>query len=296
MKQKNPLRYSILKLITRRPDLVNSYIYYDAPFPKTEESQAFRFGSAVDTLLTTDNFWLNYQVTKSKAPPPMMINYINELVATGDSLAAYRYSRYKININKVEENLETLYKDYYLAKLDGKTMISEAEFEDIQNVVEKIDKSPFKTLFTNPDNIHQLLIKFDYRGFECSGTLDILEVDKVNKTLRVVDLKTTKDVNDFEDSYYLYKYYRQGTYYTKGIEICINNPNDILYQFNGYEVLPPAFITVDKFTHYPLLYEVTEKYRGLDEIDSLLDLFKWHVKNKVFVNKEHYENKFIIKI
>lgn len=298
MKQSNTIRYSILKLVSRRPDLVYNYIFKDAPFPKTDETLAYRFGSAVDTLLTTDDFWFKYELAKGKdtAPPPMMLNYINELVATGDSYAAYKHSRYKVSISKVEKDFEEKYKDFYEAKMRGVTMISQKEFEEIQNIVEKIDKSPFKALFTHPDNKHQLQIVFNYKGFECSGTLDILEVNKEKRTLRVIDLKTCKDVNDFEDQYYLYKYYRQGTYYTKGIEICINNPQDLLYEFNGYEVLPPAFIVADRFTHYPLLYEITEKYRGEEEIDNILDLFRWHVDNKVFVPKEHFLSNFIVKI
>ena len=295
MHQSNTLRYSILGHIVNRPYIVYNYIFNNAPFPKSEESMAYRFGSAVDCLLTTDEFWKKYAIGTGKTPPPMMLNYINRLIETSDSLDAYKFSRYKISIDKVEKNFEE-YREYYEAKKNNITLLSEDEFKNIEETVSKIDRSPFKTLFTNKDNLHQLEIKFNYKGFICSGTLDILEVDNVNKTLRVIDLKTTKDITTFEDSYYMYKYYRQVTYYTKGIELCIEDSNNELFKYNGSTVLEPAFLVVDRVLPYPLLYSVNEKYRGIDEIDNLLDLFQWHIDNKVFINKVHYENNYIIKI
>lgn len=250
-----------------------------------------KFGSAVDTLLTSDTFWDKYVVLEGKIPTPMMSVFIHTWLETGDPVSAHVKSKYssRTPTQTLVDKAESTYSEYIDSVKNNKIMINEKEFAEVQDAVTKIDESPFKTLFTNVDNLHQLEVIFTYRGFECRGTLDILEVNREAKTLRVVDLKTTKSIHTFEHSYKEFLYYRQVTFYTYGIEQW-----KLGTEFADYEVLNPAFLTVDREHSYALMYVTSEKYKGMDEIDELLDLFAWHVENNIFVNKVHYENNFIV--
>ena len=279
-------------MIPNKPQIVYDYVYKGVnKFSDFTTSKAMKFGSAVDCLLTTNTFWDKYIVLEGKIPTPMMSVFIHTWIETGDPISAHLKSKYssRTSTQTLLTKAENEFSEYIDSVKNNKIMINEKEFAEIQEAVTKIDESPFRTLFTNQDNLHQFEVIFDYRGFECRGTIDILEINHTNKTLRVVDLKTSKSIFTFESSYKEFLYYRQVSFYTYGIEQWKHTVN-----YSDYEVLNPAFLVVDREYPYALMYTTTEKYKGMNEVDELLDLFAWHVENNVFVNKVHYENNFIM--
>lgn len=290
------LRYSALKLLPNYPAQLHNYLLSgerDKLITGVNQDQpSIRFGAALDYLLTTEQFWDKYVIAEYKEPTPMMYKFIRAYIEFEDEMLAYRFSGYKTSFNTVIKNFNTPeVQFYYEAIKNKKEVISQNTFDEIQNVANKLDKSKYKYLFL--DKLTQVSLEFKFMGVDCSGTLDILDIDHNNKTIRGWDLKTSANATNFEDSYYKYGYYMQATWYNLAI---------LYYKFfvnkdlKDYKILPFRFLVVDKILPYPLVYEVEKKYRGLSKIINLMSLWKWHINNNIFINKEHYENDYVIQI
>lgn len=287
------LRYSATKLLPNYPYLLKKFLETGELSSKIDQdSQSIRYGSAIDALLTTNDFWDKYVIAKYKEPTVMMYKFIRAYIESEDDLYAYNQSGYKTSFSTVLKNFNTEeVQFYYKALKEGKEVISDKTFSEIQNAAEKIEKSEFKYLFT--DCLTQVNLTFRLLGNDCSGTLDVLDIDHENKTIRGWDLKTSLDACNFEDSYYKYGYFMQATWYNLAILYYKHITNKELKE---YKLLPFRFLVVDKQLPYPLVYQIDRKYRGFDKIVSTLKLWNWHKENNIYINKEHYVNNKIINI
>jgi hypothetical protein len=128
------------------------------------------------------------------------------------------------------------------------------------------------------------------------GALDILRINHIEKTVRIVDFKTSFDAHNFLSSIKKYGYCTQLSYYYDLIEKWkfINYP--------GYEMLAPINIVIDKTQTEPYVYEYNledlaiEKtgYNNLKGVkegwSSVLSTIIWHIENHVWSPKELYNN------
>ena len=89
---------------------------------------------------------------------------------------------------------------------------------------------------------------------KCKAELDKLIIDPDEKTIRIVDFKTTgKSVYFFKSSFYKFRYDIQAAFYQSGLlTVKQHKP-----EFADYTVLPPVFIAVDPYTPHPLVFEVS---------------------------------------
>lgn len=221
-----------------------------------------------------------------------MYKFIRSYISQGSEVVAHRDSGYKTSFTTVMKNFATPeVQFYYEALKQGKQVISDKTFADIQNAAEKIERSEFKYLFT--ECMTQVNLVFTMLGNECSGTLDVLDINHNDKTIRGWDLKTSSDAANFEDSYYKYGYFMQATWYNLAMLYYKHFVNPELKE---YKLLPFRFIVVDKQLPYPLVYEASKKYKGLDKIESTLRLWNWHKENKIWISRDHYLNNKILQL
>jgi len=326
----NPLQAHImsvssLNLFAQSPALYREHILN----PQQVETSYFSKGSAVDCLITEpDKFDQQFAIIKTDKPSGMM----------GD-LCKYMYDYMQVNTDNLpEETLfklayqkagfklkeETVLKQYqapkvqqymnFLKESKGKTVISQADHEQVLNVVSKLQNTE-ETKFYMKDCVHnplidvydQLYIEFEYADVLCKGTLDRVIVDHANKRIIPLDLKTTgKSVLEFRNSFIKYGYFRQAAFYTEALRqwskrtpSSENGPkNDISsYQFESFKFVVAEMDCV----HDPVVYGCSirdiniathggqlksgEYVKGFAE---LLEELKWHRRtDKWFTN---YDN------
>ena len=211
-----------------------------------KQSLPMIIGSAVDTILTGEpgDFENEFHVMDIPKPSELMesmlmavyeraedkeaslqelINVVEEVVI------GFNYqSNWKIDtrISKVVENF--LYYEE-LKKCAGKTVLSPADMDVINNVVDSLRNCPVtKDLFTDytdnfTDIYYQLPLFWENNGIKCKGLLDIVVVKKdVNgDTVSVTpyDLKTLSDRTlNFSASMKMRRYDIQAAWYAFGLQ------------------------------------------------------------------------------
>lgn len=162
---------------------------------------------------------------------------------------------------------------------------------EINYTTTQLLKSKFtKKYFNNPNNLYQVDIRWVFQGIACKSLLDILEIDYQNKTLRVVDLKTTaQSLNQFERNVMKFGYLLQVAFYTLAVEYWKDN---IEVEFSDFIILPPQFIACEtsaKFNNAPRIFQVSEDdlhfainggniYGVYSKgIKDLANLYEWHI-------------------
>ena len=98
-----------------------------------------------------------------------------------------------------------------------KTVISEGEYEVIQQMTDKLMKdSDAKTLLSNGLKEHIIVWENDFWNVKCRGMLDVYNKD----ANIIVDLKTTQDssYNGFASSVRKFKYHKQAAFYMDAVK------------------------------------------------------------------------------
>jgi hypothetical protein len=131
----------------------------------------------------------------------------------------------------------------------------------------------------------------------CKSFLDRLEIDFKNKKIKLIDLKTSSNLPEFEDKFQTYKYYRQMAFYWMSISYLFKtefkkyNLKD--FSFETYVVV---IQTPNMYKDYPIVckvFPISEQSleKGYQEINDLLNEIKWHTENKKWEHsKSYYEN------
>ena len=118
------------------------------------------------------------------------------------------------------------------------------------------------------EKINHLVIEFKYdvegrKFINCKAEIDMLIIDHLNKTIQLIDLKTTYDNENFEVGYIKNKYYLQVSFYYLAVKEWIKNKN-----ISEYKILPMKFVVGDTSSNNrrPLLYITSEEdvIRGLE--------------------------------
>jgi len=86
----------------------------------------------------------------------------------------------------------------------------------------------------NHDILVQYYFEMDYMDTPCAGTLDIVEIDKAKKTLRVIDIKTTS--RGWRSAAKANRWDIQGAFYTHALK------EEPPAGYSDYEVLNPIYI------------------------------------------------------
>jgi hypothetical protein len=285
-------------------------------------SVSARIGSIVDDFINPNvdvsNKYYIFDGIKPTATLGKLIDIIvenyNELPVKEKVLEIIKNNKFWASVVKEEVLLSkfdsnefwSYLTSYYEAK--GKVIIP-TDIYMIAQELSTIVKTHTFTKFIFEDNydiIYQHEFKLKYKNVVFRGFLDFVLIDKVNKSVQIIDLKTGKeDANNFLVSFLKYRYYLQEAVYMKSFK-------DICNKFNlkGYSLLPFQFLYISKSQKIPMFYSVSKKwheaglkgfitengynYKGLEE---LVDEIKWHYQNNIFdMTKTLYESKGLIKL
>ena len=155
--------------------------------------------------------------------------------------------------------------------------------------------------FFNIETISQFKVMFSYNGFKFKAMLDWLVINHDEKVIKPYDLKTGgKQVEDFAESFYYWRYDIQAYLYSLAIKSVANK------YYPDYKIEPFRFVYISRNDVYrPLVYSITEKhlkgtengfyrdgqyFKSISELISELNWYKLHA-NTVYYTKEVYDNK-----
>jgi len=167
-----------------------------------------------------------------------------------------------------------------------------------------------KDLFENvneDDSFTQLKGEVTLFGIAFKFMLDLLKIDHVNKTIRIIDLKTTSSkISQFKSSFYKWRYWIQASMYRLAIVELMKGT-----QFEEYEVLPFEFIIINSWgENAPVKYIFPIELQDYMESDwesahgyknkgykTLITELNWHLLNNESVyTKEAIDNNGYIKL
>lgn len=278
---------------------------------------SFERGSAVDTILTgnegdfKDLYYISALEKKPSDKEMEIVNLVFDSLSgmEEDSLIQFGLDnsmlkgvvqrsieqigwqpnwKIETRVEKITGN--SLCQEYFedLKKSIGKTILSQAQVEQIDAVVDSLRKSETtkkffdrKALLENEDMIilYQVPVYFKIDGIECKALPDIVilfldnvefenedgtkVVQKTLKAVQVLDLKTIgRDNLEFFDSVMSYRYDIQAAWYVGAIQRVNKKFWDdlgVIFPKEAIEILPFAFIVESVTTPgRPLLYFVDE--------------------------------------
>lgn len=244
----------------------------------------------------------NFIVADISKPTTSMLKYIETLYSTKNKDKAYIASGYKISQERVEakmkdvENLE-YYK--FLQRAEGKLVLSEKERE----IVDGIDKAThsnrtaYKFLYDTSkgyESFNELEVFFTLGGVKCKSKIDRLLIDKENKRVWLIDLKTTSKplygkcnrisetgilkhdwhVTGFPASILTYNYHRQAVFYSHAVRAFLEQNG---YNSDEYK-LSPYIIAVAIYPPYEcVVYEIPTDWFVDAELEIAESLFNYTV-------------------
>lgn len=292
---------------------------------KKDPTDAMKFGSIVDTLLTNiEEFANKYTIANFKMPSEALSEIVNCIYkdvqqerrdySTIKSLpqsylmAVLDKYNYRTNL-KEDTRLNYLLKDgeaYYqhLKSSLNKEVIDEAVYVKAMTLVQNIKQSKYvpKELFTKTKNIEVLMqSKIFFKNLK--SMYDYIVVNHDDKTILPIDLKIVEyKASEFYRSFFKFKYYRQAEVYTDLLRLVIAEEGS----FKDYTILPFTFLVASKVDFKVLQYQFNPLYvneelmifnKPYPPYTQLIDQIQWHMDNKEFVySKQEVEQNGIVVI
>jgi hypothetical protein len=172
-----------------------------------------------------------------------------------------------------------------------KQIISKEEYDNALTIVETLRSHPHTSKYFFEKHPHlysrnQVAIYFEYKGIKCKALLDRILIDKKNKRIQPLDLKTLAgSTKAFPTNVKKFKYYIQAAWYTLALQ----------HEFPDYEILPFKFVveSSDSPGVLPLVFTVSPEYMdlGIEEYTEGIERYKWHVEHNHWdYDKEIYES------
>jgi len=163
-----------------------------------------------------------------------------------------------------------------------------------------LDRDP---LNTNIEGISELVIFWKYPeiDLQCKSMLDRIVIDHKQKIIRLIDVKTSSNIGNFNESFENYKYYRQLSFYWMALHYALTKGElkDKVSNIDEYKKETYILALSTKEVPEARLYEIDENYLnlGLSEIEEIIPKIKWHFDNNKWNHtKESYENNGIEKL
>ena len=232
------------------------------------ESPSLLYGSLVDTLVTgtKEEFEERYLVCDFPDISDTIIKIVKDLffkyshiyssildIPNDNMLEVLNNLAYQNNwkpetrCKVIKEKGEEYYNLLYLSQT--KEIVSMKDYEDALAAYDALKNSEATKWYFQPDNPfdgierhYQLKFKGEYKGIPIRCMFDGLIVNHEEGTIQPYDLKTTKNVIEFEDSFYKWKYFIQAQMYA---EILKQNIAKDEY-FSKFKILEYKFIAIDR--------------------------------------------------
>lgn len=128
----------------------------------------------------------------------------------------------------------------------------------------------------------------------CKALIDRLIIDKKNKEITLIDIKSTSTFKDFKDKVREYRYDRQLAFYWRAIFHQFKDTIDEEYKFKTYIIA----INTKELVEVKV-FDIPEKilHEADDEINRLMLRLAWHYENDTWEHvREYYGNKGIEKL
>lgn len=245
---------------------------------------------------------------------------LSEDTFEGLARKAYKTTGFKIKFETVLSKLfepenEIFYQELLLVMVKGMSMVTVQDIDNADRIVNNLRENhfvgPLMTLESDStfEVINQLkIIDYEIDGLELKSMLDKIIINNVTKTIHIIDLKCTWNVEKFYKEYYLFrKAYIQGyLYYTAVLSLTKSKSSP----YYGYTVETPEFIVCDSINYYdPLRYKMSEDdlkkaYKGFEEkntyypgVKEIISNIKWARENdKWGISRENHFNRGIVKL
>ena len=305
---------------------------------KEKDNQAVNTGQLVETLLMEPELFDKRFFMSSCASPPtgLMLEFVNALFEEtikytnedGEPTRSFEYianeayikSGFKLPIatvlNKFEGgDAEIYYNELTTVRLNGLTVVSTNDVSNAERVVEELKinfvTSPFINLETGGrfTVINQLQIPlYEIDGHTFKSMLDKVIVDNKLKTIKVIDLKCSWNVENFYEEYYLYRRtYIQAYLYRQAVLSLTKDKNHPWY---GYTVGNTMFMVCDSVNYSnPLIFtlddsDMEDAYNGFEHkgrtykgVGKLIAELKWALNEGIWnMSMEDYLSLGVVNI
>lgn len=215
---------------------------------------------------------------------------------TDENLIKIYKTNYKIKASNdkvlgLATELKEKYDNYiqYLILQTKKVIINSKQLEKLEQIKQLITNHvKANQLIFEKDGINELPIYWlykdelnDIKELECKSKLDRVIIDKENKSITLVDVKTTFDISNFKESVDKYNYARQLAFYWLALgsyfETEMIGEDFDEYTKNTYIV---AINTMNNREEVRV-FEITESLlnQGLEEIVTVMAELNWHFNN-----------------
>lgn len=271
------------------------------------KNDSIRFGNLTELLLFfPSQFDKKYVIVRNKPTDSikLVVDYMikNNLEFTEDNIGnACANTGFKQNWYNNEHKSSEGYLYYcFLKENSNKIHITDDEYNIAKLCVKSIknNKKVNKYINTlkNCEVYDQLTVISNiklsdgtYKNFK--STFDRLIIDRKNKKIQIVDLKTGyKHPMLFKTVYLDNKYYIQSLVYQLMAKNLINNEcynenNEIInLNLDGYSLEPFRFLYIcSKHYKMPIIAKVEEENLfPISEFEKLLNKIEWHIINKIY--------------
>lgn len=262
-----------------------NYIFLDYETPRSQQQKDFCESFARAKKGTKDEKLIKAYKDSytTKESDEKVLEKAEQLAKTYDSFIKYiKLAPMYVSVlsnsmqNQLNESRKAL-----LAHEKGKELMYNEQHSLFGNTEDLFCANEFEIQWTHPT------------GVECKSLIDRIIINHKDKTVTLVDLKTSSHLSEFKDKFKEYKYYRQMAFYWMAIFWYFKN---VLVDKNIQEYKKETFI-VAIGTKEPIevkVFEIVDPTLalGLNEIEPLMNQLEWHFKeDKWDYTQAYYEGK-----
>lgn len=241
---------------------------------RTAPTPSMEFGSLFDSILTKGRKTLDDYAVVDFSIPDAEKKVLDALATRTDipfyevSMTTFLEAADSVSYQmkwKPDTRYEKVakYSDYYDNIRSGKKIVSQKDWDDAIEMARIFRNDPYlKTIFgvkstDDVEFIYQAQFVFDYlidgEVVKVKFMPDLIIVNHTEKTIRLVDLKTSAMPGyEFADNFLKYRYDIQGELYTEGMSCIISNDDE----YRDYTILPYLFTDVSRTDKIPVTYEI----------------------------------------
>lgn len=266
---------------------------------KREPTPSMEFGSLFDSIITRGKKTLDYYVVSDITVPEAerkALDYIS--TQTDDSFEnlskEFVYDCCQTCGYQTRWKMDTTYdhlspfSSYYNMLKSGKKIVSKKDWEDAMNMYRAFRADEYlSTLFGTKDTedveyIYQAQFLVDYpldsgKVVKVKIMPDLIKVNHKDKTIQLVDLKTSSVPGwDFKENFLKFRYDLQAHCYTDVMLLLL----DKIPEYQDYTMLPYIFADISRLDCVPVSYV----YNQLDE--SQINGLSYTVGDKVYQYKK----------
>lgn len=274
-------------------------------------------------ILQPDEFWKEYEIREYEKPKSTQQQLFCDLykkdIDTAKKDPFFDHETFICSIyRKVYKNIDEktiadksrklyeIYKDFLLSNTNKKS-ITFADLAMLKKVADNIKNHTaanwlLSDSWKNAHNEFHINWEFPAKYYDislpCKSLLDRFIIDFENKTLYLIDLKTTSNLYDFEHSMQIYDYARQFQYYWMAIEWYMKDVHNIDIVTDDYrrETYVISISTIDYQIRVFNIDDTLLEDR-IETITSVIKELSWHhTHNKWDHTREYYERNGIEKL